>query len=78
MISRDNPRGVRRTYQPEYAHRHPFNPGSVWLLTREGQRVSAAEIFFDRLLSRGVMGAAAYLPARRALGVQPIDAMRRI
>jgi putative ABC transport system permease protein len=26
----------------------------------------------------GVMGAAAYLPARRALGVQPIDALRRI
>ena len=25
-----------------------------------------------------VMGAAAYLPARRALGVQPIDALRRI
>jgi hypothetical protein len=26
----------------------------------------------------GIMGAAAYLPARRALGVQPIDALRRI
>ena len=26
----------------------------------------------------GIIGAAAYLPARRALGVQPIDALRRI
>jgi ABC-type antimicrobial peptide transport system permease subunit len=26
----------------------------------------------------GIMGAAAYLPARRALGTQPIDALRRI
>jgi len=25
-----------------------------------------------------IMGTAAYLPARRALGVQPIDALRRI
>jgi ABC-type antimicrobial peptide transport system permease subunit len=26
----------------------------------------------------GIIGVAAYLPARRALGVQPIDALRRI